>query len=134
MNLPLKILIVHSDVEKTSQLVETVKRITPRVCLHRSGEEGFRAASHYKYDLIICQQDLPQLDGFSLVKSVRDFWLNQSTPILFLASTRGPQVQELRQYGMVEVAYPAHEAAVAQAAYRASIAPRAKWSYLLSAN
>jgi PleD family two-component response regulator len=134
MHLPLKILIVHSDLEKTIQLVETVKRITHRVCFHQSGESGFRAASHYKYDLIICQQDLPQLDGFTLVKSVRDFSINQTTPILFLATCQGPNVQELRQYGMVEVAYPSHEAAVAQAAYRASVAPRAKWSYLLFAN
>ncbi len=134
MNQPLKILIVHSDVQKTSRLVETVKRITHRVCLHHCGQAGVQAAAHYKYDLIICQQQLPQVDGFMLVKSVRDFSINQSTPILFLADYHGPFVHELRQFGRVEIAHQSHEEAVALAAYRASVAPRAKWSYLLFAN
>jgi CheY-like chemotaxis protein len=134
MNLPLKVLIVHGDADKTNLLLQTVKRITNRVCLHQCGQAGFQAASSYKYDLIICHQQLPQLDGISLVKSVRDFSINQSTPILFLADYHGAFVHELRQIGRVEVVHDAHEEAVALAAYRASVAPRAKWSYLLYAN
>jgi DNA-binding response OmpR family regulator len=48
------------------------------------GEEGFRMATHQKYDLIILDIMLPKIDGIEILKEVRRVKIE--TPVIFLTA------------------------------------------------
>ncbi|MGZ3774982.1 MAG: heavy metal response regulator transcription factor [Pseudobdellovibrionaceae bacterium] len=80
----MKLLIVE-DQETIAQYLQ--KGLTESgyiVDLMRDGEEGLSAATSRNYDLIIVDGLLPKLDGWSLVKFLRNS--NIQVPILFLSA------------------------------------------------
>ena len=78
-------------------VVEDERNIRELVCLHlghegymcdavNDGKEALRRAEQNRYDLIVLDVMLPELDGLSLCRAVRNGRINQDVPILILTA------------------------------------------------
>ena len=50
------------------------------------GEEGLAKASAHEFDLVLTDQNMPNMDGFTLVRSLRGLPNYGATPILMLTT------------------------------------------------
>ncbi|PVX23012.1 MAG: hypothetical protein CW691_11900 [Candidatus Bathyarchaeum sp.] len=69
---PIRVLLVDDD----SQLVETAKKCLSLQCnygiqLANSAEEAFEKMIHTQYDVIVCDVQMPVMDGFEFLKELR---------------------------------------------------------------
>lgn len=79
----MKVLVVH-------RLEEQIKDLKSRfrhwhVQTANTGLDGLLAARIESYDLIVCCLQLPVVTGIEMMRSIRNFPLNQKTPIVVLA-------------------------------------------------
>jgi CheY-like chemotaxis protein len=79
----MKVLVVH-------RLEEQIKDLKSRfrhwhVQTANTGLDGLLAARIESYDLIVCCLQLPVVTGIEVMRSIRNFPLNQKTPIVVLA-------------------------------------------------
>lgn len=88
-----KILTVD-DSQSIRQLVTFVlKSAGYSVAEAADGAEGLNKAMAEKYDLILTDQNMPQTDGFTLIKSLRATPQYQNTPILMLTTESGDSMK-----------------------------------------
>ncbi len=83
----MKILIVEDDREGAAFLRERLEALGHGVDVALSGPEGLFQASEARYDAIVLDRMLPELDGVSLVKMLRRAGV--ATPVLFLTNLSG---------------------------------------------
>lgn len=76
------ILIVEDDKNIGNLIKEIVQRKGNIATLACNGEEGFKAFSSIKFDLVITDLKMPKLDGISLIKLIRE--KNRSVPIIII--------------------------------------------------
>jgi PleD family two-component response regulator len=57
-----------------------------KVVQSTNGEHAMSTLNHHKVDLIICNQELPKLDGLELLKQVRQSRKNSETPFIMTSS------------------------------------------------
>ncbi|MBA2648015.1 MAG: response regulator transcription factor [Legionella sp.] len=86
-----KILIIDDDVELTDLLAQYLE---PEgfevVCVH-DGEQGVKNAINYSFDAIVLDVMLPKLNGFEVLKAIRE---HAQTPVLMLTA-RGDDVDRI---------------------------------------
>ena len=80
----MKILLVDDEIQLVQALVTILKQNKYSVDFAFDGEEGYDLACSDVYDLIILDVMMPKLDGFSLLKKIRDDKID--TPILMLSA------------------------------------------------
>lgn len=80
----MKILLVEDEQLTAQKLKVELKRQNYTIELAADGEIGWQLAEVYEYDLIILDIVMPNLDGFSLCKRLRDH--GKQVPILLLTS------------------------------------------------
>ena len=54
-----------------------------------TGEEGLRVWEEFKPDIIISDIDMPGMDGFEMVKRIRE--IDRETPVLFASALTSPK-------------------------------------------
>jgi two-component system OmpR family response regulator len=79
-----KILVIEDDAVMCSYLEQVLSESGFSVDLCRDGQEGLRKAGTGRYDAIILDRMLPELDGLSLLQSLRAGGVN--TPVLMLSA------------------------------------------------
>ncbi len=79
-----KVLIVDDDESTVAQLQGVLSRAGYIPITSRNGKEGLDLALREKPDLIVLEVTLPDLDGFSICKSLRSEGFN--SPIIFLTN------------------------------------------------
>src|SRR5262245_41474719 len=78
-------------------VIEDERNISEQVSLHlghegyscdeaSTGNEALRRAEQETYDLIVLDVMLPELDGLSLCRAIRNGRMNQDVPILILTA------------------------------------------------
>jgi len=79
----MKVLVVH----RQEAVLEQIKAQLRQWHVHSlsSGLDGLLACRMHHYDLILCSFDLPVVTGIEMARSIRNFSLNKSTPIILLA-------------------------------------------------
>lgn len=79
-----KILLVEDDVNLGSILSDflTLKEFSVDLC--KNGEEGLKKYKEGDYDLCLLDVMMPQMDGFTMAKEIRE--LNKNMPIIFLTA------------------------------------------------
>ena len=88
-----KIFILEDDTTLNETLVEFLE---DREFLVESSYDGYDAENRLyenRYDLLILDVNVPNLDGFSLLKSIRDFGVK--TPVIFL--TARDNIEDIQQ-------------------------------------
>jgi two-component system, OmpR family, response regulator len=83
----LRILVVEDDSETASYLTGGLEEEGHAVSWSRAGRDGLFLAMSENFDLLIIDRMLPELDGLTLVKTLRAARIE--TPILFLTTMAG---------------------------------------------
>jgi two-component system, chemotaxis family, chemotaxis protein CheY len=68
-----------------------------RVAQAANGYEALESAIERRFDLMVVDVNMPQMDGYALVAAVRRDGLNQSTPIIMI-STESANVDAEQAY------------------------------------
>ena len=86
---PRRILVVDDEDNLRSMLVAALKYEGYDVTQASDGAAGLRAARETKPDLIVLDVMMPQLDGFAVVKRLRE--AGDRTPVIFLTARDAPE-------------------------------------------
>lgn len=81
-----QILVIEDDQSIALGLSVILKEDDYQVCTVSDGKLGFENALNNKYDIIVLDIMLPNMNGFDICKSLREHKV--STPILFLSSKK----------------------------------------------
>jgi DNA-binding response OmpR family regulator len=79
----MKVLVVHRQ-EAVLKGIEA-QMIKWSVKAFLNGMDALITARSESFDLILCGQDLPVVTGIELVRSLRNFSVNKTTPVILLA-------------------------------------------------
>lgn len=85
----MNILIVEDEIRLAQSLQEILKNHHHQVDIVFDGMDGFDYARSDQYDVIILDVMLPKMDGYQLVKKLRES--NISTPVIFLSAKDSTQ-------------------------------------------
>ena len=80
----MRLLIIEDDRDAASYMEKGLKESGHAVDAAHSGREGLLMAAGGEYDVLIVDRMLPELDGLSLVRTLRA--TNNQTPVLFLSA------------------------------------------------
>ena len=80
----MRLLIIEDDRDAASYMEKGLKESGHAVDVVHSGREGLLMAAGGEYDVLIVDRMLPELDGLSLVRTLRA--TNNNTPVLFLSA------------------------------------------------
>ncbi|MFN7330972.1 MAG: PleD family two-component system response regulator [Bacteroidota bacterium] len=83
LNISMKVLVVHRLEEQTKFLKSQFNHWYVQTA--NTGLDGLLAARLDNYDLILCSLQLPVVTGIEMMRSIRNFSLNQNTPIVVLS-------------------------------------------------
>ncbi len=83
------VLIIEDEMRLAQSLQEILKNQNARVDIVFDGEDGFDYGVTGNYDVIIVDVMIPKLNGYEVVKKLREH--NVSTPILFLSAKDATQ-------------------------------------------
>lgn len=87
----LKVLVVHRQEVKLAEIKTILEEIHSYTRLYLCGLDGLLAARIEKFDLIICTIDLPLITGFEMVRALRNYSPNRTTPVIFIEDgSEGP--------------------------------------------
>lgn len=80
------ILAVDDSISLRQMVLFTLKGAGYEVAEAADGQEGLEKAKSQKADLVITDQNMPRMDGLTLVKSLRSLDQYKTTPILILTT------------------------------------------------
>lgn len=83
LNVFMKVLVVHRLEEQTKVLKSQFRHWYVQTA--NTGLDGLLAARLGHFDLILCSLQLPVVTGIEMMRSIRNFSLNQNTPIVVLS-------------------------------------------------
>jgi DNA-binding response OmpR family regulator len=94
----MKVLVAH----RQEATLTSIKRQLAKwhVELFNNGLDALLAARVASFDLILCGRDLPVLTSIEMVRSIRNFSLNRTTPVILLADGTETEEHE-RIYGLL---------------------------------
>lgn len=93
------ILIVEDDRNIGNLIKEIVERKGNIATLAGDGEEGFKAFSSIKFDLVITDIKMPKLDGISLIKLIRE--KDKNIPIIIITGYGSEEnIAAAKKYGV----------------------------------
>ena len=87
--MPRKILTVDDSPSIRQMVVFTLKSAGYAVVEAADGEAGVAKAMADKFDLILTDQNMPKMDGLTLIRTLRATPQYRSTPILILTTEAG---------------------------------------------
>ena len=90
------VLLVEDDALAQMVAKNFLKDLNCRVDTASSGEEAIIKASQNKYDLILMDVGLVDMDGFTVTKRIKtNFSLNKDTPIVAVTANSSQEYQQL---------------------------------------
>lgn len=94
-----RVLVIDDDPDIKDLLFDALRLVNYDVYEARNGEEGLRAAKRYPPDVVLLDIGLPLMNGFEVVRALRNQVETRDTPIIFITSydqqtveTRGAEV------------------------------------------
>jgi len=83
-----KVLVIDGDPKNLQILKESLESARFVVTTAASGEEGWQTAQGFRPDVIVSEVDMPDIDGFELLKRMQGEPGLESTPLIFLTNRR----------------------------------------------
>ena len=100
-----RILLIEDDVDIqaiTKMALETTGGFTVQVC--SSGKEAIEKAPVFKPDIILLDVMMPQMDGPTVLKALREISEAKSVPVVFLTARSPPrEIERLKKIGVVDI-------------------------------
>ena len=87
------ILAIDDSATMRALLQATLAQAGYDVTVAPDGEAGFDMAATAPYDLVLTDQNMPKMDGLTLVKSLRGLAQYKSAPILMLTTEAGDDMK-----------------------------------------
>ncbi len=87
------ILAVDDSASLRQMVAFTLKRAGYNVIEAADGQEGFEVAQANQIDLVLADQNMPRMDGITLVKSLRATQGFRATPILILTTESSDEMK-----------------------------------------
>lgn len=82
-----KHILIVDDSASIRQMVEvTLKSAKYKVTAAKDGQEAFELSQKNQYDFVLTDQNMPRMDGLTLIKSLRGLGNYRSTPIVVLTT------------------------------------------------
>jgi two-component system chemotaxis response regulator CheY len=82
-----KHILIVDDSASIRQMVEvTLKSSNYRVTAAKDGQEAYELCQKNSYDFVLTDQNMPRMDGLTLIKSLRALAGYQATPIVVLTT------------------------------------------------
>ncbi|MDD3764653.1 MAG: response regulator [Nevskiales bacterium] len=95
-----RILAVDDSASMRQMVAFTLKSAGYDVAEAPDGAEALEMAKKEKFNLVLCDVNMPNMDGISLVKALRQLPDYKFTPLLMLTTEAGPEKkQEGKQAG-----------------------------------
>lgn len=91
----MKVLVVHSKEAVVSLIREQLRGKDLAIKFNDSGLDGLFTSRLEKFDLIICGTELPVVTGYELIRAVRTYSVNRSTPVIILADEVDAKAEKL---------------------------------------
>ncbi len=88
------ILTVDDSTSMRQMVSFTLKEAGYDVVEAKDGVDGLSKAKNSKFNLIITDVNMPEMDGISLVKALRAITRYKFTPILLLTTEAGPDIKQ----------------------------------------
>src|SRR3954447_15739101 len=101
---PLDILVVDDLPEKRLAFEALLAPLGQRLTLVDSGTEALRRVLAQKFDILVLDVHIPDMDGLELARLIREHKRYRDTPILFVSALDDPQRIE-RAYSLGAVDY-----------------------------
>lgn len=83
----MRILVIEDEADLRETVVETLREEGFATDYCGDGEEGLYKALHWDYDAILLDIMLPKMDGWSVLKAIRD--AHKETPVMMLTARDG---------------------------------------------
>lgn len=84
-NAPLSVLLVDDDPELCRMFSIILQRRGMRVTTAADGVEGFERAQSMPFDVLVADLSMPRMDGWGLLRQVRDDYRTRELPVAFLS-------------------------------------------------
>lgn len=94
MNRKTRILIVEDDMPLAMMLTHVLTRAGCGVIVANTGEKGMEFAQENKFDLIVLDTDLPDINAFEICCELKQRHLSRNTPIVFISGGLGSEDQQ----------------------------------------
>jgi CheY-like chemotaxis protein len=90
-----KILLIEDNAPIRENTVELLELSDYDVLVAHDGKQGVEIACNETPDLILCDIMMPEMDGYAVLKYIRNHSLIQDTPLIFFtASSEKKQLEE----------------------------------------
>lgn len=87
------ILAIDDSATMRALLHATLAQAGYEVTVAADGEAGFDLAATTPYDLVLTDQNMPRMDGLSLIRALRALPTYQKTPILMLTTESSDEMK-----------------------------------------
>jgi len=94
------ILVIEDDIQLSAALCAILRHKKFNVVIAYDGNDGLRAIQEHAIDLVLCDINLPDIDGYDILKSVRNDKEHFQLPFIFLTAYAGEQnIRKGRNHG-----------------------------------
>lgn len=100
-----QVLIVEDDVHFGGQIVDLFEAVGLRARLATTGRDALKAFRTGRYDLVLCDLMLPEMNGMDIVRAIRELDGGEDVPVMMMSAVyRKPKLfeRELRDLGIIE--------------------------------
>jgi two-component system OmpR family response regulator len=80
----MRLLLIEDDLQAAEYLVKSLRESGYTIEHSPDGRDGLSKATQHRYDVIVADRQLPQLDGLSIITALRE--RNDRTPVLILSA------------------------------------------------
>lgn len=88
------ILVVDDSVSIRRMVETTLKTARFDVTLAEDGQDALEKCKSSRFDFVLTDQNMPRMDGLTLIKSLRDMVSFQRTPIVVLTTEAGDDMKQ----------------------------------------
>jgi cyclic di-GMP phosphodiesterase len=121
---PATLLVVDSDAARADQLRAALETAGYRVISASDGAVALRLLSAHESELVLCQAELSDMDGFDVCRAIKQAPATRKTPVILLVDEDDRQRERARQAGADEVITGPVDPALLPAVIRAHLQVR----------
>lgn len=97
-----KILVIEDDLAICKLYIIALKASGLEGDEAHDGKIGLTKALHGEYDLILLDLMLPAMNGFDVLKVLKETETTSSIPVLVLTNLAGPEIEEAKKLGAAD--------------------------------
>ena len=94
-----KILIIEDDLDFLDEIADILRYENFEVIKAANGNDGIKFAGKYKPDLVLCDILMPVIDGFEVLRKLKEYSHLFWAPFIFITALDGKNLQQGMEQG-----------------------------------